>query len=143
MSRALQNGISGRRLGNSGRYVQSDILGFLNLVQLKCPLLRLSLKSLLSSLFEFSFHILVGGGNEPLSNLIPLVQPVCTTHGPRFSVQRMEGIVDDLWLLVHKLLDDSTTARLGIGELVDAFENRSPGSTLVVRFMDGGAVAEP
>ena len=94
-------------------------------------------------LFEFSFHILVGGGSEPLSDLIPFVQPVCTTHGPRFLVQCMEGIIDDLWLLVHKLLDESTMVRLGIGALVDAFENWSPGATLMVRFVDGGAVAEP
>ena len=94
-------------------------------------------------LFEFSFHILVGGGNEPLSNLILLVQPVCVTHGPCFLVQRMKGIVNDLWLLIHKLLDESTMVRLGIGALVDVFENWSPGATLVVRFVDGGVVAEP
>lgn len=71
---------------NARRCLQWDIFSLPDLIQLEFPLFQLQFMSLLGSLFEFWYHLLVGAGDEMLGNLVAFVQLLYMVHSRSFSV---------------------------------------------------------
>ena len=87
--------------------------------------------------------MLVVGGNESLGDLILFVQPLDLVHPLPFAILGDKVSVDDCWLLMHELLGYSAAVRLWVGLLMDALEDRSPGTTVTLGVAGGHLVAEP
>ena len=98
---------------------------------------------LLGSFLKIRRKMLVTRVNESPGNLIPFVQPLKPVHSSRFAMQRDEGRVYDIRFLEHELLKCGTTARLGVGLLVNTLEDRSPDAALVVGVVERRSLAEP
>ena len=123
------------------KYLQLDVFGLPNFLQLETPFLYVTVVGFPGSLFKLRYCMLVSGVEKLLSEVVPLVQPLGSVH--LLSILGDEGFVNDLRLLVHELLDRGTTTRLDIVSLMDVFEDRRPDTSLVLGVARGRSVAEP
>lgn len=120
-----------------------DILGFVDPVQLNVPFLEVARMGFLGSCSKLPRQMLVIRGDELLRKLIPFVQPLDSVQCFPVAIQGKEGNVDGLRILVHELLCDRTATRLGVGLLVDTFEDSVPGTSLAAGINKVRSVAVP
>ena len=86
--------------------------------------------------------MLVGGAEEGFGDLAPLIHFLHRFHDP-LAIPRGERLVDERRMLVHELLNDRATARLGVGFLVEVLEKRGPGAAVFVRVLHVGPITKP